>query len=256
MSTNEGRAGLADLSAYLRMFSILISAGVSLIRSLDVLEPAIACEALREANRQIAGHIEAGDTLSQAMSRHPGLFTPFLISMVRAGEVGGVLDDTLERAADFYQRQLECRRQRYTALATARVLGKEHEDQYAATVRELEDKLLIQYFLYMFGTMLGAGVPIVQSLEVAAQILPELGGASGASTGFADALREAKANLLANETTITTPLIAAGFPPGVVNLICVGEETGTLDRIALRAGDLLGAEIEGRMQAALGLNEY
>lgn len=244
MPTDHEPIGLVDLTVYLRQFSLMIRSGVSLMRSLHVLQQGITFEPLREANAEIMRKIEGGETLSKSMCSHPQLFTPFLIGMVRAGEIGGVLDGTMARAADFYQRQLDNRRQRFIQYATAQVLGHEHEEQFEAAMEALQDRLVIEYFCTMLGTLLGSGVPIVQALEASAQMLPErlAQGVSQACEG----LREGG--------TIIPPLAAAGFPPGVVVLLSIGEETGALDRLALRAGELVGAEIEGRLQAALGLN--
>ncbi|MEI6499734.1 MAG: type II secretion system F family protein [Armatimonadota bacterium] len=245
MSANHEPIGLVDLTIYLRQFSILIGAGVSLMRSLSILQRGLTSDPLRAVNVEIMRQIEAGETLSKAMCTDPPVFTPFLIGMVRAGEVGGVLDITLDRAADFYQRQLDNRRQRFIQYATAQVLGHEREEQFEAAMEDLQDKLMIEYFCTMLGTLLGSGVPILQALEVSAQMLPERP---------AQGVAQACANLREGSTTIIPPLAAAGFPPGVVTMLSVGEETGTLDRLALRAGELLGAEIEGRLQTALGLN--
>ena len=256
MHSSEGLIGLVDLTTYLRMCSVLTNSGVSLMRSLDILDESITFEPLKVANRQIMDDIQGGKSLSAAMSAHPKLFTGFLIAIVRAGEIGGVLDDTLERAADFYQRHLEYRRQRIICLATARALGREQGDQFVTLVRGLEVKLVIQYFMYMLGTMLGSGVPIVQALEVAAEILPEVRAHDEVRDALAEAVLKARDDVRDGAGTIVPPLVAAGFPRGVVAFINIGEGEGTLDRMCLRAGDLLGAEIEGRMQEALELNYF
>jgi type II secretory pathway component PulF len=245
MEQQDNPVGLVDLTSYLRQFSLMINAGVSLMRCMDVLARSITFEPLREANAAVMRDIEAGTNLSKAMSAHPRLFTPFLIGLVRAGEVGGVLDLTMERAADFYQRQLDNRRQRFIQYATAQVLGHEYEEQYEQAMEQLQDTLLIQYFCYMLGTMLGSGVPIVQALEVAATMLPER---------LAQGVLQARDDIHSGGTSLIPPLLTVGFPAAVVTLFSIGEETGTLDRLAVRAGDLLEAQIEARLQTALGLN--
>lgn len=244
MAANQEPIGLVDLTVYLRLFSTMISAGVSLVRCLHVLDQSIAYEPLKEANLQVRAAIEGGETLSNSMCAHPHLFTPFLIGLVRAGEIGGVLDDTLQRAANFYARQLEHRRQRFIQYATAQVLGHEYEEQYERAMGELQDTLLIEYFCYMFGTMLGSGVPLVQAMEVGAVSLPER--LQRGVMQAREAVREGE--------SIGPALVVAGFPAHVVMMFTIGEETGALDRMALRAGDLLEAQVEGRLQVALGLN--
>lgn len=244
MPNSEAPVGLADLTCYLRSLSIMLSAGVSLMRSLSVLAESTVCPPLREANARLAEEIQGGTTLSGAMRGFPHLFTSFLISMVRAGEIGGVLDDTLDRAAELYERQLEHRRQRFVHYATAQVLGQEYEDRFETAMEEVQERLAVQYFCYMLGVMLAAGVPVLQALAVAAEILPER---------LAHGVEQAREALRAG-ASITESLAAAGFPAGVIQLLAIGEETRDLDRLVMRAGDLLSVEIEGRLQAALGLN--
>jgi len=244
MTTHGEPIGLVDLTVYLRQFSILIESGVSLIRCLHVLQQGITFEPLREANTDIIKQNEGGQTLSKSMCSHPHLFTPFLIGLVRTGEVGGVRDLTRERAPGFYQGQLEHRRQRFIQYAAAQVLGQECESKYETVIEESQLKLQLEYFCAMLGTMLGSGVPILQAMEVAAGSLPER---------LAAGVLQAREDLR-DQQSIAPALAAVGFPPGVVTLFSIGEETGALDRLAQRAADLLEAEIEGRLQAALGLN--
>lgn len=244
MPHHEEPIGLVDLTAYLRQFSIMLNAGVSLSRCLYVLDQSISFQPLKQANQQLQHDIEGGETLSKSMCSHPHLFTPFLIGLVRAGEIGGVMDDTMRRAADFYERQLRHRRERVMQHATAQVLGEEHEQQYEQALTELQDRLLSEYFCYMLGTMLGAGVPVLQALEVASEVLPER-----LQAGVMRAREEIREG-----GSMGPALTVSGFPGAVVTLFTIGEETGALDRLALRAGDLLEAEIEARLQVTLGLN--
>ena len=254
MQPDEQLVGLADLTTYLRMFSILVNAGVNLLHCLRALDKSITCAALKQANARVLAEVEADNTLSKAMAGSPEVFPLFAIGMVRAGEIGGVLDVTLERAASFYQQQLDYRRQRFIYLATAQVLGHEQEEAYLAAVRELEERVLIQYFCYMFGTMLGSGVPVLQALDVAGSMLPEVNAHDATRPGLRRGVEQARDDIR-NHESLTPALAAVGFPPGVVTLFSIGEESGTLDRTAVQAGDLLGAEIDGRMQEALGMNE-
>lgn len=237
--------GLVDLTVYLRVFSMLIESGVSLMRSLLILEKSTTYEPLRQANQEIMTAVEGGETLSKAMCSHPELFNTFLIGLVRAGEIGGVLDETMRRAADFYQKQLDYRRQRYTLYATAAALGEETVHGYEHALEEVADELLIQHFCYMFGTMLISGVPVLQAMEVAAEVLPER---------QAEGIMKAREGLRAGETTLAPYLVASGFSPALVTLFSIGEETGSLDRMALRAGDIIGAQVDGRLEAAVGFN--
>ncbi len=240
---NETDLPLVDLVPYLRVYSHLINAGVSIMRCMDILTGQITHPGLREAHLDVMRQIEAGSTLSHAMLAHPTTFNVFLIGLVRAGEVGGVLDETLARAADFYEKQLLLERDRIVQQAAARITGKAVEERYEAALAEAEPLTLRQYTCTMFGTMLASGVPIVQALQTAAAILPDEVGEIIQAT--AQALRAREINTLA-------PAFAeAGFPPEVVKLVAIGEETGTLDRTMLQAGDILGARVEGMLLRAL-----
>lgn len=240
----DERVPLADMVSYLQVFSILIESGVSLMRSMHVLDQTITYEPLKVANRDLMAQVEGGETLSKSMCAHAQLFSPFLIGLVRAGEVGGVLDETLRRAADFYQKQLDYRRERQVLNGTAMALGEKQSQQYEAALAATADDVQIQYFCYMLGTMLLSGVPILQALEVAAQVLPER---------QAEGVEVARQALRDGES-LSPPLLASGFPAAVVTLFHIGEETRNLDRLVLRAGDVLGAQIQGQLQAALDLN--
>lgn len=237
--------GLVDLTVYLRVFSMLVESGVSLMHIMHILDRSTTYEPLRQANKGIMEAVEGGETLSKSMCGYPQLFSPFLIGLIRAGEVGGVLDETMRRAADFYQRQLDYRRQRYTLYATAAALGEETVNEYEHALEEVADDLLIQHFCYMFGTMLISGVPVLQAMEVAAEVLPER---------QAEGVMKAREGLREGETTLAPYLVASGFSPALVTLFSIGEETGSLDRMALRAGDIIGAQVDGRLEAALGFN--
>ncbi|MEN6643941.1 MAG: type II secretion system F family protein [Armatimonadia bacterium] len=237
--------GLVELTVYLRVYAMLIESGVSLMRCMHILDQSTTYEPLRQANKEIMDAVEGGETLSKSMCAHPELFSSFLIGLVRAGEVGGVLDETMRRAADFYQKQLDYRRQRYTLYATAAALGEETVGQYEKALEEVADDLLIQYFCHMFGTMLLSGVPLLQAMQVAAEVLPER---------QAEGIMKAREGLREGETSLAPYLVASGFPSALVMLFTIGEETGDLDRMALRAGDIIGAQVAGRLEASLGFN--
>lgn len=240
---NETALPLVDLVAYLRVYSLLINAGVSLMRSMDVLTGHITHPELRAAHLDVMRQVEEGSTLSAAMMAHPSVFSGFLIYLVRAGEVGGVLDVTMERAADFYEQQVVLQRDRTVQQAAALVLGRGDEERYGAAMAEAEQLTVLQYFCTMFGTMLGAGVPILLTMQTAADILPE--SMAEAVRAMAVALREKEVSSLAPR------FAAAGFPAEVVTLVDIGEQCGTLDRTMVRAGDILGARVQGLLLRAL-----
>jgi type IV pilus assembly protein PilC len=100
-----------------RSFATLVRAGVSIRRALDVAIEQCADARLREALAAIANDVENGLPLSDAMARHPQEFPRLFVAMIRAGEVGGILDETLERLAAALERDRATRKKITSALA-------------------------------------------------------------------------------------------------------------------------------------------
>jgi len=90
-------------------FSDLLRAGVPALRSLDVLSRQTSNAVLREVLNEVRDSISGGHTLADAMAEHPNAFSPLHVSMIRAGEKGGFLEDVLARIALFTERQNELR---------------------------------------------------------------------------------------------------------------------------------------------------
>ena len=105
-----GKVNLKDLSIFCRQFATMINAGVSLVRCLDVLEQQINSPRLKEIIRDIEAEVQGGATLSRSMAKFPRVFSNLTVGLVRAGEVGGVLDETLDRLAGFLEKDMELRR--------------------------------------------------------------------------------------------------------------------------------------------------
>jgi type IV pilus assembly protein PilC len=95
----SGRTTLKDLAVFSRQFATMSSSGMSLLRSLAVLEEQTAKSSLRKAIGDVRTDVGAGVSLSSAMGRHDRVFPTLMVAMVRAGEAGGFLDDALERIA-------------------------------------------------------------------------------------------------------------------------------------------------------------
>ncbi|MDH4179073.1 MAG: type II secretion system F family protein, partial [Armatimonadota bacterium] len=98
-----GRVGGRDLAVFCRQFATMIDAGVSLVRCLAVLEEQSGSARLRGIIREIQAAVESGETLSRALTRWPRIFNNLFVGLIRAGEVGGVLDETLNRLATFME---------------------------------------------------------------------------------------------------------------------------------------------------------
>jgi len=92
-----------DITIFARQFSTMINAGLSLTKCLSILSAQTESAGLRTVITQIGKDVEAGQSLSDALAKHPKVFPPIFVNMVRAGETGGVLDEVLNRVADHFE---------------------------------------------------------------------------------------------------------------------------------------------------------
>ncbi|MHB1324267.1 MAG: type II secretion system F family protein [Coriobacteriia bacterium] len=92
-----------DVTIFARQFATMINAGLSLTKCLGILASQSESKELREIINALAKDVEAGQSLSEAMMKHPKIFPPIFYNMVRAGETGGVLDEVLLRVADLFE---------------------------------------------------------------------------------------------------------------------------------------------------------
>jgi type IV pilus assembly protein PilC len=106
----------SDLAIFSRQLSTMISSGMSILRSLYVLEEQTEAKFLKETIVAVRKDVEAGLSLSDAMARHPKVFNPLFVAMTQAGEAGGVLEDALLRVADQLQKDASLRRQIRSAM--------------------------------------------------------------------------------------------------------------------------------------------
>ena len=93
-----------SLMIFARQLAVLIDAGLPILKSLHVLKEQEKSKALREVIVNLSDAVEGGSTFSEALSRHPKVFSKLFINMVRAGEAGGVLDEVLNRLAEFMEK--------------------------------------------------------------------------------------------------------------------------------------------------------
>lgn len=312
----KGRVKLRDLCIFYRQFATMINAGVSLIRCLDVLDQQTSSFRLKGIIRDVEGEIEGGASLSRAMTKHPRVFSNLAVGLVRAGEVGGVLDETLERLAGFVEADMDLRRKvkaamtypvivvimatgivvflstfilpKFIALFTE--LGLE-EDQFPITTRilmglsnfllhywwaailivvflwvgfnrikatktgkryldmirlkvpvlgSLSHKISMARFARTLATLLGSGVPILQAMETTAGTVDNV--------LISDAILAARASIREGDT-ISDPLAASRqFPPMVVQMINIGEETGQLDTMLEKVAIFYESEVEAALE--------
>jgi type IV pilus assembly protein PilC len=106
----------SELAIFSRQLSTMISSGMSILRSLYVLEEQTEGKFLKETIVAVRKDVEAGLPLSDAMARHPKVFNTLFVAMTRAGEAGGVLEDALMRVADQLQKDAALRRQIKSAM--------------------------------------------------------------------------------------------------------------------------------------------
>lgn len=107
---------LGDLVIFTRQFATMINAGLPIVRSLYVLSEQTENEKLKEVIVQVRKDVEAGLALSEALDKHPKVFSRLYVEMVRAGEVGGILDGVLLRVADQLENDQELRRKIKSAM--------------------------------------------------------------------------------------------------------------------------------------------
>ncbi len=104
-----GKVPLKDLGFFFRQLATMLDAGVPIVQSVNTLATQAKSQKLAEILREMVGHINAGRNLSDCMQRYPEVFTPVMLSLVRAGEQGGFLDDALSVIADYIDREITLR---------------------------------------------------------------------------------------------------------------------------------------------------
>lgn len=107
---------LNDLVVFTRQFATMINAGLPIVRALYVLSEQTSNKKLKETLDDVRKEVEAGLALSEALEKHPKVFSRLYTEMVRAGEIGGILDDVLLRVAGQLEKDQELRRQVKSAM--------------------------------------------------------------------------------------------------------------------------------------------
>jgi type IV pilus assembly protein PilC len=307
-----GRVKLTDLSIFCRQFSTMIDAGVSLVRCLNVLAEQTPNPKLKAIVLDIQKEVEAGQTLSASMRKYPRVFNNLFVGLVRAGEVGGVLEESLQRLSQFLEKDVELRRKVKSAMtypvivmfvAVVIVLGLVlfilpkfmqlftdlgmKDDQFPAMTKMLMDfshfvlrnfipttiavvvfiilfrmfvktkfgkrmydrfklnvpvfgnlnhKICLARFSRTLGTLLVSGVPILQALETVAGTVD--------NDIISEAVLEARSRIREGDR-IGDPLQKSKyFPPMVVQMISIGEESGALDQMLTKIADFYEQEVD------------
>jgi general secretion pathway protein F len=295
------------LTVFYNQLADLLRSGVPLIRSLQLLEDQTSHPALRFVIQDVREQVAEGTRLNDAMRRHPKAFNSLTVSMVRAGEEGGFLEDVLARVAAFNDHQEELKGKVTGALvyplflmgagaaiisvlliwfvpkfaqifgnmekqgklpwATTALMGfsdwlqdwwyiiipaiigvvvwlfyyfnesqeaKDRLDAYklkAPGLGGIVQNLAVARFCRMLGTLLGNGVPILQSLKIAKD-------ASGNAV-LSNAIGNAAENVSGGKS-LAVPLRACGqFSRDIVEMIAIGEEANNLENVLIGIADSL-----------------
>jgi type IV pilus assembly protein PilC len=112
-----------DLVIATRQLSTMVQSGMSLLRSLYVIEEQTESEQLRDVFIAVRKDVEAGVALSDALAKHPDVFNELYVAMVQAGEIGGILDQTLVRVATQLEKDAALRRQIKAAMVYPSLIG-------------------------------------------------------------------------------------------------------------------------------------
>ena len=99
-----GSIGMRDIVIFTRQFSTMINAGLPLVQALEILARQSENKALAAVVREVVFDVESGNTVADAMRKHPKAFSDLYTNMVAAGEAGGILDTILNRLAIFMEK--------------------------------------------------------------------------------------------------------------------------------------------------------
>jgi type IV pilus assembly protein PilC len=334
---NEVKAGLAqtdifagmqrikakDLTVFSRQFATMINSGLAMLRALTVLEEQTENKKFATVLGAVRGDVEAGISLSDALEKHPKVFSPLYINMVRAGEIGGILDEVLNRLATQLEKDDSIRRAVKSALVYPTMIGSfavivllgmvfflipvfagmynelghaklpmltrimvgvsdtlkswygvivfvaivalvvglrklkhtargaEAWDRFKLRVPmgigEVVRKIAIARFSRTLGTLVSSGVPILQAIDIT--------GRSAGNIVIEHAMEAVQVSVKEGQT-ISAPLKEAKvFPDMVVQMISVGEETGSLDSMLQKVADFYEDEVNAAVKSLTSILE-
>ena len=150
-----------DLAVMTRQLATMVQSGMTILRALYVLEAQTENKMLTEAIVAVRKDVEAGLPLSDALERHPKIFSPLFVSMTRAGETGGMLDQSLIRVADQLEKEDSLRRQVKSAMTYPAVVLS-----FAGIVLIALVTFLVPVFIGVF-KQFGGDLPAITKLTVA-----------------------------------------------------------------------------------------
>lgn len=281
--------GRKDLAIFTREFATLITAGVSILQSLDHLAARCEKRVLGAVLRKVHMDLGAGSTLTGALKKHPYVFDDLYVNLVQAGEVGGRLDDTLQRLAERLERAVRLRARIKTAMIYPAVIVT-----VAVIVFAIFTPIItIVSFWWVLGAV-AALFALTQysktpggrlTLDAAVLALPRVGDLIRkiAMTRFAwtlgallesgvpimDALEITARNAgnkvveraimevrqsVGEGKTLSEPIEKSGvFPPMAVEMISSGETAGELSSMLSKIADIYEQEVETAVSVLISL---
>ena len=114
--TGGGKVGLADLVVFTRQLATMVDAGLAMVQSLQALADQTTNKIMRDVIRDVCTRVESGDSLSEALSKHPKAFSRLYVCMVAAGEKGGLLAEILSRLAIYLENTARLRKKVKSAM--------------------------------------------------------------------------------------------------------------------------------------------
>ena len=156
-----GRIRSKDLTVFSRQFATMVNSGLSMLRCLYVLEEQTPNKKLAKVVSEIRADVEAGISLSDALEKHPRVFSRLYVSMVRAGELGGILDEVLNRLATQLEKEDSIRRAVKSAMVYPVLIGS-----FAILVLIGMVMFLIPIFAAMYKDLGNAQLPLLTRIMV------------------------------------------------------------------------------------------
>ncbi len=326
VSTRKGsgkKVKIKLVTQFARQLSTLQDAGLPILRSLRILQEQQKSGSFKKIIRQVGDDIEGGSTLSEALARYPRTFDRLFVSMVAAGESGGVLDLILARVAEFMEKSQKLKNRVKSAMVYPAVvlcaafgilllLMKYVIPQFEKVLTEMTDRPLPQitqivmgiskWIAYQYGWVILLAVPfgIIFLLRIVKQFktgrlvldsiklkIPVVGGLSGKiavsrwtrtlgtligagvpileaiNTSRTTAGNEVYANMLNNVQnsirqgeSFAAPLRQSKTVDLIVsNMVAVGEETGDLDKMLLKVADNFDEQVDVMVASMMSLLE-
>lgn len=154
------RIKATELTIMTRQLATMISSGMTILRALYVLEAQTENKLLADVIAEVRKDVEAGLPLSNALERHPKVFSPLFVAMARAGETGGVLEESLLRVADQLEKEDSLRRQIKSAMVYPGVIMT-----FALVVLVALVTFLVPVFVGVF-EQFGGELPLITKMTV------------------------------------------------------------------------------------------